>query len=81
VQKFFRSNSEFDNHRAEEYAAFIYALFRAARVLFEPVKGTEYSVLASALYELFSKDQSSATTPPPLRAKFYDAVVLEARVR
>jgi hypothetical protein len=82
VRHFFKRRSdETDGKLADRYAAFVYALFRAARLLVEPVAGTEYSLLASALYELLSKDQSSATTPPALREKLYDVIVEEAEVR
>jgi hypothetical protein len=78
---FTRQSRETDQALANRYAAFVYALFRAARLLIEPIAGTEYSLLARALYELLSKDQYSATSPPPLRSKLYEVIVEEAEVR
>jgi hypothetical protein len=82
LREFFKRRTlETDQALADRYAAFVYALFRAARLLIEPITGSKYHLLASALYELLSKDQSSATSPPPLRSKLYEVIVEEAVVR
>jgi hypothetical protein len=82
LRNFFkRRPDETDDKLADRYAAFLYVLFRAARLLLEPIAEKDYSLLAGALYELLSKDQRSPDKPPPLRKELYEAVVKEAEVR
>jgi hypothetical protein len=85
VIKFFhRRRRESDNQLANRYAAFLYVLFRAAKLLFAPLValGLDYGKLSLAWYQFLDLEKREYMPEPSLQRKgLYTAVVNEAEVR
>jgi hypothetical protein len=73
---------EADGTLANRYAAFLCALFRAAKIIFTGVvcSPNDYGRLAYMWYE-FIGSEATPVDPPPHQTQLYKAVVGEAEVK